>query len=99
MLANRLSMLICALVFSVTLGGCEQKAQDSDQNDVKAFFAKHKVGSSPDYAVMKNGTDHLMTIHGYADDLATCMQLIEPYNRDSSLSVIPGAYSCVPLNH
>ena len=99
MFANKSFMLIFALVFSVTLVGCEWKAQDSDQNDVKAFFAKHKIGSSPDYAVMKNGTDHLMTIHGYTDDLAVCMQLIEPYNRGSSLSVIPGGYSCVPLNH
>ena len=46
---------------------------------------------------MKNGTDHLMTIYGYAYDLAICMQLIEPYNRGPSLSVIPGVYSCVPL--
>ena len=48
---------------------------------------------------MKNGTDHLITIHGYADDLSVCMQLIEPYNKDPSLSTLPGAYSCVPLNH
>lgn len=98
MLDNRSSLLIFSLVFSVALAGCEWKAQDSNQNDVKAFFAKHKVGSSPDYAVMKNGTDHLLTIHGYTDDLAVCMQIIEPYNRDASLSVIPGVYSCVPLN-
>lgn len=73
--------------------------QDSDQGDVQRFFARHKIGSSPDYAVMKNGTDHLMTIHGYGDDLGVCMQLIEPYNKDPSLSALPGSYSCVPLNH
>jgi|SRR3989338_8526265 len=99
MLANRSSILIFLFLFSATLAGCDWKIQDSDQNDVRDFFARHKVGSSPDYAVMKNGTDHLMTIHGYGDDLAVCVQLIEPYNRDTSLSVIPGSYSCEPLNH
>ncbi len=74
-------------------------AGQSDQDDVRRFFAKHKIGSSADYAVMKNGNDHLMTIHGYGDDLATCMGLIEPYNKDPSLSTLPGTYTCVPLNH
>ena len=40
MLANKSSRLIFALVFSVTLVGCEWKTQDSDQNDVKAFFGE-----------------------------------------------------------
>jgi hypothetical protein len=47
---------------------------------------------------MKNGTDYLITVHGYPDDLAICMDLIKPYNEDPSLSVLPGEYSCVPLN-
>lgn len=82
---------------TAVIAGCG--VQQSDQSDVQQFFSKHKIGSSPDYAVMKNGTDHLMTIHGYTDDLKVCMQLIEPYNKDPSLSTLPGTYSCVPLNH
>ena len=76
--------------------GCS--VRQADQSDVQRFFSKHKIGSSADYAVMKNGDDHLMTIHGYVDDYSTCMDLIEPYNRDPALTVVPGTYSCERLN-
>lgn len=89
--------VLTLIMVAATLTGCG--VQKADQTDVQRFFSTHKVGSSPDYAVMKNGTDHLLTIYGYVDDLATCMQFIEPYNKDPSLSVVPGIYSCVPLNH
>lgn len=92
---QRTGLIIIGLTAAIAACG----VQDSDQDDVQRFFAGHKIGTSPDYAVMKNGTDHLMTIHGYADDLSVCMQLIEPYNKDPSLSTLPGTYSCVPLNH
>ena len=81
----------------VLTAGCG--ARDADQEDVQRFFSKNKIDGSPDYAVMKNGTVHLLTIHGYADDMSACMELIKPYNEDPSLSVLPGTYSCVPLNH
>ena len=90
-------MIIALLVF-LLLVGCESGQKVVGQEAVKEFFAKNRVGSSPDYAVMKNGTDHLLTIHGYTNDLDVCLRLIEPYNRDPSLSTIPGSYTCVPLN-
>ena len=96
---NKNVLSIFVILCPIVLTSCSRKARVSDDNDVKEFFAKHKIGSSPDYAVMKNGTDHLLTIHGFADDLSVCMELIEPYNRDASLSTIPGSYTCVPLNH
>jgi len=65
---------------------------------LKAYFAKHRVGSSADYAIVKNGTDYLATVHGYMDDGSVCEQLIAPYNKNPALSVLPGTYSCVPLN-
>lgn len=89
---------IIMLIMFVSLTGCESKQKIVDQEAVKKFFTKNRVGSSPDYAVMKNGTDHLLTIHGYGDDLDVCLRLIEPYNRDPSLSIIPGSFTCVPLN-
>ncbi len=93
---DKCRIAIISAVF-ICLVGCASK--DTDQDDVQRFFAKHKSGGSPDYAVIKNGTDHLITIHGYADDLSVCMELIKPYNKDPSLSTLPGSYSCVPLNH
>jgi hypothetical protein len=89
---------IIMLTVVVSVIGCESKQKVVEQEAVKEFFAKNRVGSSPDYAVMKNGTDHLITIHGYDDDLGVCLKLIEPYNNDLSLSVLPGKYTCVPLN-
>lgn len=69
--------------------------------DVQAFFAKHQVGNSPDYAFVKQGVagpDHLITIHGYADDRSVCEQLARTYNEDSSQSSLPGRYYCAKLN-
>ena len=88
-------MIVITALFSFS---CQQSPKEVDQVSVKEFFSKHRVGQSPDYAVIKNGKDHLLTIHGYANDLDVCLRLIEPYNRDSSLSVTPGSYECVPLN-
>lgn len=92
------SIIIVMFLVFVSFSGCDSGQKVVDQETVKKFFAKNRVGSSPDYAVMKNGTDHLLTIHGYADDLDVCLRLIEPYNRDQSLSVVQGKYTCVPLN-
>ena len=88
---------VALLAVSASLTGCAK--HEATQEDVKGFFATHKIGSSPDYALMKNGTDYLTTIHGFGDDLSVCMELIKPYNENPSLSTIAGTYSCAPLNH
>ncbi|HPI56689.1 MAG TPA: hypothetical protein PKV94_07765 [Syntrophales bacterium] len=89
--------IIIIFIVLVSLTCCQTGQKVVGQEAVKEFFAKNRVGSSPDYAVMKNG-EHLITIHGYADDRDVCLRLIEPYNRDPSQSVIHGTYTCVPLN-
>jgi hypothetical protein len=89
---------IIVLLFAfLPLSACDQQ-KEVDQEAVRKFFAKNRVGPSPDYAIMKNGTDHLATIHGYMNDRETCLQLIEPYNKNPSLSLLPGTYTCVALN-
>jgi hypothetical protein len=79
------------------LSGCTK--HEATQEDVREFFATHKIGRSPDYAVVKNGTDYLAVIYGMDDDLSVCLDLIKPYNENPTLSNLPGAYSCVALNH
>lgn len=91
-------MTIILFTISLMLVGCEAGTKTVTQDAVKEFFSKNRVGSSPDYAVIKNGTDHLLTVHGFANDLDVCMKLIEPYNNNPSLSTVPGSYTCVPLN-
>lgn len=73
----------------------------ADESDLKRFFAKNRIGSAPDYAVVKNGIagpEILLVVVGYMDDKGVCESLIESYNKDASLSVVPGTYKCVPLN-
>lgn len=95
-----MSRIITIILFTVgiMLVGCESGTKEVGQEAVKEFFSKNRVGSSSDYAVMKNGTDHLLTVHGYGNDLDVCMKLIEPYNNNPSLSTVQGIYTCVPLN-
>jgi hypothetical protein len=91
--------VFCAVLPGViaSLSGCAK--HEATQEDVREFFATHKIGRAPDYAVVKNGTDYLAVIYGMDDDLSVCMDLIKPYNENPSLSTLPGTYSCVPLNH
>ena len=76
-------------------------ANAANEKDVQKFFSKNKVGISPDYAFVKNGIagpDHLITIHGFANDRLVCEALAREYNGDSSLSTLPGIYQCIQLN-
>jgi hypothetical protein len=69
------ALLILALV---SLFGCsegEVTQRVITQEEPKQYFSKHKVGKSPDYAIVKDGDDYLATIHGYMDDQAVCLAL------------------------
>lgn len=91
---------IALMVAAIALNGCAVKsATQATQEDMRKFFETHKIGSSPDYAVVKNGDDYLITVHGYVDDFSVCMNLIKPLNDNPALSTIPGNYTCVQLNH
>ena len=83
---------------NVFINDAHAKAKKISQEQLKEYFSKHRVGSSPDYAVVKNGDDYLFTIHSYRDDKATCEEVIKPYNDDPKLSIVKGSYECVRLN-
>lgn len=76
----------------------EQAPKETSPTDLKEYFKHHKIGSSSDYAVIKNGDDYLLTIHGYMDDKQTCEDIIKPLNADPKLSTLPGSYTCLKLN-
>lgn len=89
--------IILALFFLAIYGPLYAATQE----DVIKFFAKNKIGSSPDYAFVKNGIagkEYLLTIYGYANDKAVCESLAHQYNSDPSLSVVNGTYECIQLN-
>lgn len=72
--------LFYAFLLGVVAGLSSCTKHDATQEDVQKFFATHKIGNSPDYAVVKNGTDYLAVIYGMSDDQSACMDLIKPYN-------------------
>ena len=77
-LNNMLSklLLIMLIMFLISCG-----KQEVTQEKLKEYFKNHKVGSSSDYAVVKNGSDYLLTIHGYMDDREVCESLIKIYKE------------------
>lgn len=82
--------LLSFFMVGVLLAGC-----DSDNLDApRKFFANNKIGNSPDFGIMKRGTDHVVTIHGFYDDLDVCQTLAAVLNRKE-----PNTYTCQPLNH
>ena len=66
---------------TVMLCGCS-KDPYSTLDTPKQFFAKNKIGSSPDYGIIKFGdtSDHVITVHGFADDSASCKEIADALN-------------------
>ena len=78
---------------SLLLLGCEQK---SSLDAPRKFFSSNKSGQSPDFGIFKGlgYEDHVVSVHGFADDMAICAKLAAKLNEAE-----PGAYRCAPLNH
>jgi hypothetical protein len=86
----------------LVLAGCDSK---SNLEAPRKFFSKNKIGNSPDYAIIKwnNPDDHVVTVHGFIDDLKGCLLIAEALNKDACKET--GGYNCLnpfscqPLNH
>lgn len=82
-----------------------QSAQgDLTEAELEEFFRSHTVAGNHAaaiklrYTIPAPGTAYLGTIHGYPNNLVVCEELIEPYNSDPSLTIIPGGtYYCEVL--
>ncbi len=85
-------------VFIMPLTSCETEPKQITNKELLEFFSKNRVGSSPDYAFVKNGNDYLAIFFGYADDRQTCLMAAQEYNGNPSLSTLPGMYQCIQLN-
>ena len=80
MLRNILLLTFLAII--MMLVGCESK---SNLGKPREFFSKNKIGDSADYAVIKwdNPDDHVITVHGFMDDLKSCLLITEALNKDA----------------
>jgi hypothetical protein len=91
--------LVLWMLLAITLVGCEKDNHETPRE----FFNNHKIGSSPDYGVMKFGNDHVITVHGFMDDLATCQEVVIAMNfnacKETGGQGCLNPYSCTPLNH
>lgn len=87
----------------VALVGCS-KDPYSNLDAPKQFFSKHKIGSSPDFGIIKFGNpeDHVVTVHGFSDDGASCREIADALNtnacKETGGQQCLNPYSCDALN-
>lgn len=90
------------LLFAVLLlSGCEN---ESGLDAPRKFFAENRIGSSADYAIVKwnDPEDHVVTVHGFMDDLQSCAILADALNKNACEETgghgCLNPFSCQPLN-
>ena len=98
--------VFCTIVgfLTITLQGCNALSvtvgDSIKDNELEEFFKKHTVNGNRAVALKKRslgGVSYLATIHGYRTNHSVCEEIIAPYNKDSSKSVIGGEYFCEDL--
>lgn len=77
-LMKKMFFLVLLISTFSTLSSCKL---DNNLDAPKKFFSKNKIGSSSDYGLMKNGNDHVITIHGFVDDFSNCMEIAEMFSK------------------
>ena len=76
-------LLLGALLLGVS--GCSESPAD--------YFRGNPTDYSPDYGLYKKGTEHVISIHGFAEDYEICMEIAASFNIKE-----PGQYTCVQLD-
>jgi hypothetical protein len=90
-------------VSAVLLASCYME-RESTLTAPRKYFAANKSGASSDYGIIKFGNpdDHVITVHGFMDDAASCEEVVAALNTnacketDSQRCLNP--YSCIALN-
>lgn len=75
------------------IGACSLDFKTPDINLPRKFFENTTVSLTPVYGIMKNGRDHVATVHGFVDNDQVCMELIEVLNKPG-----PSAFTCQKLH-
>ncbi|ABC64628.1 hypothetical protein ELI_12680 [Erythrobacter litoralis HTCC2594] len=74
----------------------------SDFTDaLEQTFKSKPLEYSRAIALIKDGAagpDWLATFHGLPDNKSACEEIIQPYNEDPALSVVPGRYRCIEID-
>ena len=95
-----LAMLV---VSAVLLASCSME-RESTLTAPRKYFAANKYGASLDYGVIKFGNpdDHVITVHGFMDDAASCEEVVAALNtnacKETDGQQCLNPYSCIALN-
>ncbi len=101
---KKIKNAVLVSILILTLGGCLSD-DDSNFDAPRKFFEKHKIGASADYGIIKwnNPEDHVVTVHGFMDDLKACITISDAFNEDACKETdgegCLNPFSCQPLNH
>jgi hypothetical protein len=93
--------LLCLLL--VGIASCARD-QYGNLNSPRRFFERSQIGSSPDYGVVKFGNpeDHVITVHGFSDDYASCKEIVDALNTNACTELggqdCLNPFSCQKLN-
>lgn len=96
-------VLILWFVCAALLASCSVD-RESTLTAPRKYFAANKSGASPDYGIIKFGNpdDHVITVHGFMDDAASCEEVVEALNtnacRETNGEQCLNPYSCIALN-
>lgn len=98
------------IVTVLLLTGCNLSSpsvnmkKNISEDDLESFFRSKTISGNYAAAIKIRftrplpGVAYIGTIHGYPNNFAVCEELIEPYNADPTLTVIPGStYFCEEL--
>lgn len=95
--------LAILVVSAALLPSCSMD-RESTLTAPRKYFAANKSVASPDYGIIKFGNpdDHVITVHGFMDDAASCEEVVAALNTNACKEtngqqcLIP--YSCIALN-
>ena len=89
------------LILVITVFSTATNAADFEvpkQELVTKFFGTNNVSLTPVYAVMKNGNDHVVTVHGFVDNSEICKEFVDVLNKPKKRLAIKKLFACVRLN-
>ena len=95
---------LAMLVVSAVLCASCSMERESTLTAPRKYFASNKSGASADYGIIKFGNpdDHVITVHGFMDDAASCKEVVEALNtnacKETDGQQCLNPYSCIALN-
>jgi hypothetical protein len=82
---------VLVVIALAVLSACDS---EPDPQAARRFFEKANVSLTPVFGILKNGSDHVATVHGFVDNLSICEELVTTLNKPEATK----SFSCAKLN-